>query len=86
MEHRQSAMERLGQTVKRHVEHFILISFVHTRNSSSTASVYLTLEFSHRERRSLPIPFTAQLVVVVSFVVDALRLLSCVLRSAVSVL
>ena len=70
-EYRQSAMERLGQTVKRHVEHFIRISFVYTRNSSSTASVCLTLEFSRRERCSLPIPFTAQLVVVVSFVVDA---------------
>ena len=67
-------MERLGQTMKRHFEQFILISFVYTRNSSSTASVCLTLEFSRRERRSQLSPFTAQLVVVVvvvSFVADA---------------
>ena len=43
-------------------------------NSSSTASERLTLEFSRRERRSRPSPFTVQfvvVVVVVSFVVDA---------------
>ena len=72
-EHRQSAMERLGQTVKKHFEHFVRISFVYTRNSSSTASVRLTLEFSRRERRSLPSPYTAQLVVVVSFFVVYLK-------------
>ena len=66
-------MERLGQTVKKHFEHFIRISFVYTRNSSSTASERLTLEFSRRERRSLPSPFTAQLVVVVSFFVVYLK-------------
>ena len=51
-EHRQSTMERLGQTVKRHFEH-------------------LSLEFSHRERRSRSSPFAVQFVSVVSFVADA---------------
>ena len=37
-EHRQSAMERLGQPVKRHFEHFIRIYFVYMGNSSSTVS------------------------------------------------
>ena len=64
-------MERLGQTMKRHFEHFIRISVVYVGNSSSTASVRSTLEFSRRERRSRPSPFTTQFVVVVSFVVDA---------------
>ena len=60
VEHRQSAMERLGQTVKRHFEHFIRIPFLYMRNSSFTA----TLEFSCRERRSRPSPFTVHFVVV----------------------
>ena len=49
-------MERLGQTVKRHFEHFIHISFVY---------------LGKLERRSRPSPFTVQFVVVVSFDVDA---------------
>ena len=49
----------------------IRISFVYMGNSSSTARERLTLEFSCRERRSRPIPFTVQFVVLVSFVDDA---------------
>ena len=68
-------MECLGQTVKRHFEHFAHShSFVYMGNSSSAASKRLTLEFSSRERCSRPSPFMVQVVVVVvvvSSVVDA---------------
>ena len=38
-EHKQSTMDSFGQTVTRHFEHFIRISFLFMGNLSSTASV-----------------------------------------------